>query len=491
MVHLGLKRLAIVPVLMGLGGCGPRSNEADELDLEHAATSPAPSATPDVDAGAEPSSKSEHPCSRAAGEPLGQNLALHRSYPTGSRAFPLPDNAFDGELTTDSAATKAQDGILALDLGSVRKVSRSVVRFLTSTPQRYKIQGSSDASVWTDILRVQNPSYVDERWLPVSPYRYLRFVVYQNPALDGGPGVLNPVAEIEVYESGEPPPGCNLPAYVAPLDRKFWIATSHGVDAQGAVSSPEQGFIDPLGALDGPDSWLSQRSATVGSYVAVDMGSDQKFNQLYTSANSQALQDYSVYTSHDGVNWGHPIATGSIVPTGGNSYAPISFRTQHKRHFKLEARSDSQGKLWGFWNISALYDASAEPQEAGDAVNLALNQLTRGDTGRNLALVVDGDDTTGTDATGAVAIDLGAAYALTKLQLNFGPTSDAFVYHIETSMDGAHWTAQQSVVMAEPFSHAFSSVVMANYTCRHVRFNFGPTTRDDDEKLRVNETEVY
>ena len=354
------------------------------------------------------------------------------------------------------------------------------------------MQGSNDALAWTDILRVANPNYIDDRLLPAVSYRYLRLVDYVVAGLRGEePNTLEPINEIEVYERGaEDFSGCAPPVYPSPLDRKAWTATSNnGASAQGAVSAPEQGWIDPHGSYDGPDHWLSQH-LQVGSYLAIDMGSVQTFNQIYTSVDHDAVLDYNLYVSEDGVNWGTAISGGTAISTGGHAFAPFSFATQQKRYFKIESQyvADFPEREWGYWNVSAL---NAEEQTA-DNVNIAIGKPATGSAVKNPGAVFDGDDTTGTDDAGMIQVDLGKPTAIGSIKVKFAMTNGGFFYDIATSDDGTLWTQRQRVLAVRNFRHLATNLIATHYTSRFLRFAFMPSQpRDADVPQKVNEIEVY
>lgn len=432
------------------------------------------------------------PC--ATQRPTGTiNIALGKGYSVGSHGFPSANGAFDG-LSTDTGTAVNTDGILALDFGSVMSLGRTLITFRRDTAPRYKIQGSNDAASWTDVLRVHNPNYIDERLLPSASYRYLRFVFYQNSATGEDPNLLSSISEIEVYERApRDPAGCPPIVYPVPVVRSNWKAfTNNGVSAQGSVSSPQQGWCDPHGSFDGPDTWVEHAGLAVGSYLAVDMGSTQTFNQIYMSSDHVPMDDYKIYVSDDGSNWGNPIASGSIVPTGGYEYAPVDFPLQKKRYFKIESDYDSHGKWWGFSNVSALNTTGASQIDESDKVNLALNRPTKGSTGGDASTVFDGNPATGIDEADVVAVDLGMSANIARIKMTLGTTGNGFTYSIETSNDGDTWVPRQLVSLSTLFAHSFDSMIMANYTTRFLRFTF-PLISLGTHNVRqsIKEIEVY
>ncbi len=116
--------------------------------------------------------------------------------------------------------------------------------------------------------------------------------------------------------------------------------------------------MDPHGDFDGPEHWLTKMGLFVGTYVSVDMASAQTFDQIFLSADHVAPQDYSISVSDDGTSWGAPVASVSLVPTGGYDFAAINFPIQTKRYFKIESNYDSHGKYAGLWNLVALNSGS-------------------------------------------------------------------------------------------------------------------------------------
>lgn len=351
------------------------------------------------------------------------NVALRKGDATKSANYPNPGAAFDGDIKTSSGENANKDGILAVDLGSEKTLYRSVIHFVTNTPQRYKIQVSNDAVAWTDILRAFNPNLEDDRVLPAVGARYLRFLLGTNSATGENSSVLTAVSEIEIYErdAADRPTGCAPILYPTPIDRKLWKASSNaGFTPQNAIASASQGFIDTQNIHSTGTPWLVRAGSTVGSYIAIDMGSAQTFNQIDAVADHDALQEYKIFVSDDGMNWGTPISEGTIVPTGGYFYAPFTFPAQTKRHFKIVSNFNTGGRYWGFGNVSALSTEGSSQRDLGDNVNIALNKTTEGSSSKTAATVFDGNDSTGINDAGLVAVDLGASYPIARINVKFG-----------------------------------------------------------------------
>jgi hypothetical protein len=420
----------------------------------------------------------------------GVNVARGKYFAAASTSYGSAAAAVDGDLKTSSDSPTNKDGILAVDLGAPAALFRVVVTFQGVTPQRYKLQGSQDGARFTDILRVANPTFVDERVLPRVTFRYVRLVVYQNSARGEEPNALPAIAELELYTRADMGTDCAPISYPVPLDRKAWKATSSAGNAQGAISSPQQGWIDPSGTFSGPDHWLVKAGASVGSWIRIDMGSAQTFNQIFLDFDHDPLRDLRVFVSDDGTTWGDPIFSGTVIPLGAYVYAPLTFARQTKRYVKIESLFDTKGRYWGFWNISAL-DAPVGGDPI-DAVNVALNRPTAGSNSKDPASVFDGNDTTGIDDGHVLAVDLGSEVPIGRIDVKFGRIIDGFGYRIATSSDGNKWVDQQHVLLGYVFNKTVTNPVQANYRARFLRFTFQPSHPNNTYiKQNLREIEVY
>ncbi len=419
------------------------------------------------------------------------NVAGNKFHAASSLNYSNGANAFDGDIKTTTGAPTNRDGILAADLGAPASLFRSVVTFAGVTPQRYKLQGSQDGVSYADVLRVHNPNFVDERVLPKVSFRFVRVVVFQNSARGEDPNILPAVAEFEIYTRGsDAGSDCAPIVYPAPLDRKSWKLSSSAGGGQAAISSPQQGWIDPSGTIDGPDHWLVRAGASVGTWVKIDMGAPQTFNQIFLSFDHDPLREMRVFASDDGISWGEPVWMGTIVPVGGFWYQALSFVRQTKRYIKIESQFDTKGRYWGFWNISAL----DVPTQIGaeDNTNVAQGRPTVGSNSKNAPAAFDGNPMTAIDDADVLTVDLGAVMPLGRIDVNFGPTVDSISYRIATSNDGATWTQRQVVMMGFLFGQGVIQPVMANYSTRLLRLVFQPShPHNVDVKQTVRDIAVY
>jgi hypothetical protein len=422
------------------------------------------------------------------------DIAHGRLFARGSLNFQSPGAAFDGDRTT-STGSSTEDGILAMQFGSERTLYRSVVHFEGDPPQRYKLQKSDDARDWVDILRVNNPNLDDERVLPAVGATYLRLLVYRDVGADQEPNESSAISELEVFDrdAGDRPPGCGAIIYPAIVDRTSWVAsTNAGEIMPRAVVAQDQGFVDAHGGIESSPPWLNGGKLRVGSYVAIDMKEAQTFNQLHAEAEHDAMLDYQLFGSDDGLTWGAAISSGVLVAAGGDGFAPINFTRLSRRYFKLESRYDSEQSWWRLKTISLLDTRGATPPDEGDGIDFAWGKSTDGSLVKNAGALFDGNPATGVDDAGVVQVDLGTGLPIAKINVGFDSTVGSFRYRVETSNDRIVWAKRQAVTNSYVVPHRFEATIAANYTCRYLRFSFEPShLGSEDVPQRVNEIEVF
>ena len=402
---------------------------------------------------------------------LSTNIAKGKGDVAHTVNYTEVNKAFDGDVSTKAMGAPLLDGAIACDLGSKKNLLKIVLNFPDAQSSWYKVQGSDDGAYWTDILRVFNPIFPqDERALPAVSYRYVRIVCPNHyPYVDGGdPQWTAPnINEIEIYERGAGDPAGDAPiVYPTPLNRTGWVLTNYmGVDLKDIISWTDQGLYDPHGGLSlGPQEHNFYNNDQNSSYT-IDMGSKQSFNQLQTFG---PIRDYAISVSDDGKAW-ETIARGGMIVLGDLNYAPINFPMQQKRYVKIASTVGQKGHV-ELKSISLLNTTGASGIDTGDAVNLALHKPVKNDKG-NEAVLVDGDTNTSVGVSLAT-VDLGQVYPLARLHIKFATLSGGIWIKISASDDGVTWTSRQHISTAHTVDHVLDLRVMANYSCRYLKFEF-------------------
>ena len=419
-----------------------------------------------------------------------------------------PTQAFDGD-TTNHAEGKSESprGALAVNLGSPKKLFKIILHFPDKSyiAQWYKVQGSADGKLWTDILRVFTPQYPqDARLLPNVTYQYVRVIL---PLAEPSPHGSDPnyatadVSEIELFERTQGDPEGDSPTqYPTPLARTGWKATINGnTDIALAITGEDQDWCDPHGGLglitNGDYTYRNEFGA--GDYIQIDMGAVQTFNQLWFQSEPKhpPFISFKLYASNDVAAWGETIFEGTLVSAGAGSNMPVNFPMQQKRYLKLVPTSPSLDPWAHFDNISVLNTTGSTPIDTGDNVNIALHKSTEGSVATNASLLFDGDTKTVSDVNTAV-IDLGSVYAIARMHLKFAYFTnwECFI-PISTSNDGINWTLKQVYSATTIWSGGGTVnimgdyVVFANYSCRYIKLDFPPPYFIAKQKLA--EIEVY
>ena len=177
---------------------------------------------------------------------------------------------------------------------------------------------------------------------------YVKFKVAPGTWKIVGSGVLP-------LTSPKPPPA--PPSNDTALDKKGWTASASVADGifpfSGGKIPVEVGAAN---ALDG-DHWTGWRDMTKmqypGQWFQVDMKQEQAFDKLVLD-NTWALWDspdkYEVSVSNDGLNWGHPVASGR----GQLGITTITFPLQHARYLRITQTGTNDKYHWSIYELDVL-----------------------------------------------------------------------------------------------------------------------------------------
>jgi len=126
--------------------------------------------------------------------------------------------------------------------------------------------------------------------------------------------------------------------------RATWTATSSLTNAhnEGTLQNMFDGSLDT--------QWSSTAELTNGDWMIIDMKLERIFNQIIlnqTKATGDCPDDFSIYVSKDGTNWGEKIASGR--GTNG-AQTEILFMEQTAQYIKIEL-----GQRGAYWNVTEFY----------------------------------------------------------------------------------------------------------------------------------------
>ncbi len=130
------------------------------------------------------------------------------------------------------------------------------------------------------------------------------------------------------------------------LSRAGWTATA----------SSTSGADVPAHALDGNSStrWSTGAPMTSGMWFEVDMTAPESFNEISLDSAGSATdyaRGYQVFVSHDGVNFGSAIASG----TGSSALVTVQFPPQSARYIKV-VQTGSSSSWWSIAEFNAYHD---------------------------------------------------------------------------------------------------------------------------------------
>ncbi|MFI5542160.1 discoidin domain-containing protein [Streptomyces sp. NPDC051815] len=242
------------------------------------------------------------------------------------------------------------------------------------------------------------------------------------------------------------------------LDRAGWTATASDEETTG-----ENGRA--ANVLDGDNTtiWHSKWTATAAPLphtLTIDMKRTAVVSavvyQPRTNGPNGRLGEYGISVSPDGVNWGSPVATGTVADDA--SAKTLGFAPQGTRFVRLTALTEAGGR--GPWTSAAEINLLGDPGTPEATVDLsragwtatASDEETTGENGR-AANVLDGSDGTiwhsrwsGTAAPLPHTLTIDMKRATTVSALAYHPRTDgangrAGAYTIATSTDGTTFRA--------------------------------------------------
>ncbi|GCE31307.1 hypothetical protein KDA_67910 [Dictyobacter alpinus] len=112
---------------------------------------------------------------------------------------------------------------------------------------------------------------------------------------------------------------------IAPLSKKGWSATASDNSAAANLmldNKPTTG-------------WDTGKNPYAGENIVIDMKNKQTFNRVVMDSSLYPfshVQDYDIFVSNDGVNWGDLVTHGS-----GSRSSQITFATQTARYLKIQS----------------------------------------------------------------------------------------------------------------------------------------------------------
>lgn len=220
-------------------------------------------------------------------EPPG-NVALNKPVTSDAPYNDNPElNALvnDGDQATRWASKWENNQSLTIDLQVSFLISKVVLQWETAFANQYKIQGSSDGSVWSDIVHITNGNgAVDELEFSTRSVRYVR-ILCVNAATIWGFSIY----EMEVY--GYPDTTKLLkPIADAGEDKKLYlpensvIINGSGIDYDGNIVSYAWTKIS------GPPATLS--SENTASLTVSDLSAEGTYEFRLTVTDNDGLSDH-------------------------------------------------------------------------------------------------------------------------------------------------------------------------------------------------------
>ncbi len=288
--------------------------------------------------------------------PIGQeNLAAGRPVTTSSSVA-----GHGGSIVTDGSngdfwssqllPSSAANEWAYVDLGAQRSFSKVVLypRNLNGStlafPSAFKIQGSNDASTWTDLT--SQTSFANPPgntgaafWVGNQSYRYVRFLATAARVDDSGTNYYVQLAEMEIYQDA-----------VSTLKPVNISSTVNWSTAYGGSNVTDN-------TVSGSYFWSSQllSSSAANEWAYVDLGAKQSFSKvvLYPRTVSGTTVSFpsafQIQGSNDATIWTDLTTQSSFANPPANSGAAFWVGNQSYRYIRFlgtTARVDDSGTAY-------------------------------------------------------------------------------------------------------------------------------------------------
>lgn len=191
-----------------------------------------------------------------------------------------PAHAADGDTSTAWVSDSRDDAWIYLDLGSVERFKRIIVRWSGNYAEEYVLQASGDAAAWNDLCTVENYSEINAvQTVDFDSYIEARFVRLLCVArADSSSGIA--LSEIEVYG----------PRAISASEDASVIMASRSQDVENMLDT------------DAASMWRSV--ADDGQYVIFDLGSARTFDNIKIRWGACFARRFEIYVSDRADNRG-------------------------------------------------------------------------------------------------------------------------------------------------------------------------------------------
>ncbi len=363
------------------------------------------------------------------------NLALNKPVTASSsqNSSFTPRMAVDDNLSSRWSSDFTDNNWIAVDLGGQYQITGVKFHWQNSYAKDYHIQVSNDGLHWTTIHTTRdNPGGIDEVSLS-GVGRYLRMQGLRRATRHG-----YSMYDFEVY--GQPARTENI-----------------ALNKPATASTTQNGRLSANNAVDGDSSTRWSSDFTDHNWIAVDLGAVYQITGAHLSWQNSYSKDFDIQTSFDGVHWATIHST--IDSDGGIDEMALNGQGRYLRVEGFRRATRYGHSLWDlkvFGHVIMPVDPEVETEsssfssshsEESTSETLALNKPVVAssveNSGLGAALAVDGDVSTRWSSDFSdhnwIAVDLGSVHDINGVSL-YWQNSYSKDYHIQTSLDGVHWT---------------------------------------------------
>jgi beta-glucosidase-like glycosyl hydrolase len=263
----------------------------------------------------------------------------------------IGSSAVDGDANTRWSSGFTDNEWISVDLGATTAISRVRLNWETAYGRSYKIQASTDAMSWTDLITVTNgDGGIDDLTVSGSG-RYIRMLGQQRAIAYG-----YSLWELEIYGSGGTPTG--------DLARGR-PATSSSIENNDPNLAATYAFDGNAGTR-----WAS--ASADPQWIRVDLGSSQQVGRVVLEWEGAYGKTYTIDGSNNDTNW----TTLASVTNGtvGRKEITVSGTARYVRMRGTERGTGYGYSLWSF-EVYAPGGTTPPPQTSNQTLKLMFPEL--------------------------------------------------------------------------------------------------------------------
>ncbi len=451
------------------------------------------------------------PTRAATPTPGGNEIIATISSATASSATRPAAHSCDGNSGTRWESAISDPQWIYWDLGSNKSLARIIIDWEVASAANYTIQGSTNATSWTNLATVTNSSTANHNIITTyigGSYRYVRMCGTQRTTGHG-----YSIWETYIYVlSGATPTPTSMPtptptraATATPTPTR--TATATPTPTRVATATPTPGGSEVIATIlsatassavyaassscDGNSAGTRWESASSDpQWIYWDLGSNKNLAKIVIDWEVASAANYTIQGSSNATSWTN-LATVTNSSSANHNIITTNISGSY-RYVRMYGTSRTTSYGYSIWEATIYVSGGATPTPGGSEVIATISSATASSAVYAASNSCDGNST-GTRWESAssdpqwIYWDLGSNKNLAKIVIDWEVASAAN-YAIQGSTDAANWTDLATVANSSSANHNIITTNI-NGSYRYVRM-YG-TARTTGWAYSIWETTIY